>query len=185
MPKNILSDQEEKIARQVLRQIFQDDTNTESYISTANAIVAGKTIGQGLGLKESDLDVILGLAAGCYMAARYEQAAQLYSFAALLDHFDARAMQGAGMALQKLGRHAAALQYFAAILLQEPENSQIMVQLAESMAMSGNKQEALGLLRKIAESRTDEKKPDHKNYVSDRASALISLITNDLASEHN
>jgi tetratricopeptide (TPR) repeat protein len=183
MSENILSDQEEKIARVVLGEIFQDDVNFEACMSMAKAVMAGKTFGQGLGLKENDLEVILGLAASCYMAARYEDATRLYSFAALLNHFDTRALQGAGMASQKLGSHEAALQYFGAILLQDPENLQVITLVAESMAKIGKKQEALVLLRQIAELKTTEQQTDGRKTLSDRVTALISMLTKDLGLE--
>lgn len=185
MSENILSAQEEKIARVVFSQIFHDDINFDACFEMAKAISAGKTFGQGLGLKEADLEVILGLAASRYLAARFEDAAQLYSFAALLDHFDIRAMRGAGMALQKLGRHEAAVQCFASVLLQEPENMEVTTLMAESLAMSGSKKEALGLLRQIVESEKTDQQSQRGNSYSDRAGALISLITRDSGSEHN
>lgn len=183
MSENILSDQEEKIARVVLGEIFQDDVNFEACMSMAKAVMAGKTFGQGLGLKENDLEVILGLAASCYMAARYEDATRLYSFAALLNHFDTRALQGAGMASQKLGSHESALQYFGAILLQDPGNLQVITLVAESMAKIGKKQEALVLLRQIAELKPTEQQTDGRKTLSDRATALISMLTKDLGLE--
>jgi tetratricopeptide (TPR) repeat protein len=185
MSDSVLSAQEEKIARIVLGQIFQDDVEFETSIATAKAVAAGKTFGQGLGIKEDDLEVILGLAASRYLAARYEDAARLYSFAALLNHFDTRAMHGAAMALQKIGNHEAALQYFAAVLLQEPENMEITTQVAESLAMSGNKQEALNLLRKIIKKEASNQQSQSNNSFAERASGLISLITNDSESTHN
>ena len=185
MPENILSDQEEKIARVVFEQIFHDDVDLDACFAVAKAISAGKTFAQGLGLKEADLEVILGLAASRYLAARFEDAARLYSFAALLDHFDTRAMRGAGMALQKLGSHEEALQCFAAVLLQEPENMEVTTLMAESLAMSGNKKEALALLSQIVELEKNDAQSQRSNSCGDRAGALISLITKDLASEHN
>jgi tetratricopeptide (TPR) repeat protein len=89
------------------------------------------------------------------------------------------------MALQKLGSHEAALQCFAAVLLQEPENMEVTTLMAESLAMSGNKKEALDLLRQIVELEKNDPKSDRRNSCGDRAGALISLITKDLASEHN
>ena len=185
MSENILSAQEEKIARGVFSQIFHDDVNFDACFEIAKAISAGKTFGQGLGLKEADLEVILGLAASRYLAARFEDAAQLYSFAALLDHFDTRAMRGAGMALQKLGSHEAAAQCFASVFLQEPENMEVTTLMAESLAMSGSKKEALGLLRQIVELEKNDQQSQRGNSYSDRAGALISLITKDSGSEHN
>lgn len=185
MSESILSDQEEKIARIVLGQIFQDDVELETSVATAKAVAAGKTFGQGLDLKEADLEVILGLAASRYLAARYEDAARLYSFAALLNHFDTRALQGAAMALQKLGNHEAALQYFAAVLLQEPENLEVTTLVAESLAMSGNKQEALGLLHQIVEIKPNDQQSHRNKSFVNRASALISLMTKSSESEQN
>ena len=185
MSENILSVQEEKIAREVFDQIFHDDVNLDACFAMATAISAGNTFGQGLGLKEADLDVILGLAASRYLAARFEDAARLYSFAALLDHFDTRAMRGAGMALQKIGSHDAAIQCFAAVLLQEPENMEVTTLMAESLAMSGNKKEALALLRQIVELEKNDQQSQLSNSCGDRAGALISLITKDLGSEHH
>ena len=185
MSENILSVQEEKIAREVFDQIFHDDVNLDACFAMATAISAGNTFGQGLGLKEADLDVILGLAASRYLAARFEDAARLYSFAALLDHFDTRAMRGAGMALQKIGSHDAAIQCFAAVLLQEPENMEVTTLMAESLAMSGNKKEALALLRQIVELEKNDQQSQLSNSCSDRAGALISLIIKDLGSEHH
>ena len=177
MSANILSAQQEQIARVVLGQIFQDDENVNVYIENAKAILTGKTFAQGFGLKEQDLEVILSLAASRYTAARYEDAAHLYSFAALLNHFDTRAMQGAGMALQKLGLFDAALECFAAVLLQAPEKLEVTVMLAESMAMSGRNKEALDLLHQLAELKVNEHQPSNNTSINERVTALIALLT--------
>ena len=183
MPLKIQAAQEEKIARAVLGQIFQDDENINDYIEIAKAIVAGKTFCQGLGLKEKDLDVMLAIAANQYNAARYQDAARLYSLAALLNHFDTRAMQGAGMALHKLGLFNAAQQCFAAFLLQEPENLEVNFMLAESMAMSGRRAEALDLLSQIAKRGKAMVDSASNRSISKRASALIALLSKQSESE--
>lgn len=185
MSANILSAQQEKIAREVLGQIFPDDANVDVYIANAKAICTGKSFAQGFGLKDTDLEVILGLAASRYIAARYEDAARLYSFAALLNHFDTRAMQGAGMALQKLGLFDAALECFAAVLLQQPENSEVTVMLAESMAMSGRTKEALDLLHQLAKLKATEQKPPENTSLNERVNALIALLTKNLEPHTN
>ncbi len=180
MSSNILSAQQEKIAREVLGQIFPDDANVDAYIANAKALCTGKSIAQGFGLHDADLEVILGLAASRYIAARYEDAARLYSFAGLLNHFDTRAMQGAGMALQKLGLFDAALECFAAALLQQPENSEVTVMLAESMAMSGRTKEALDLLHQLAKLKATEHQPPENTSLNERITALIVLLTKNL-----
>jgi tetratricopeptide (TPR) repeat protein len=174
---NMLSAHQEKIAREVLAQVFQDDANLNVYIENAKAILTGKTFAQGFGLKDADLDVILSLAASRYTAARYEDAARLYSFASLLDHFDTRALQGAGMALKKLGLFDAALECFAAVLLQAPEKLEVTVMLAESMAMSGRHKEALDLLHQLTELKVIEHQPSSNASINERVTALIALLT--------
>jgi len=183
IPISILSDQEEKIAREVLGQIFQADERLDEYIAIAKSIAAGKTFSQGLGLKEKDIEVILGLAANRYTATRYEDAARLYSFASLLNHFDTRALQGAGMALKKLGFFDAALQYFAAYLLQQPENLEVNLMLAECMAMSDRKKEALDLINQITEQKNLEPDSTSKRSITERANALKVILTKKSDSE--
>jgi tetratricopeptide (TPR) repeat protein len=177
MSTNTLSAHQEQIAREVLGHIFKDDANLNAYIENAKATLTGKTFAQGFGLKDVDLEVILSIAASRYTAARYEDAARLYSFAALLDHFDTRALQGAGMALQKLGLFDAALECFAAVLLQAPEKLEVTVMLAESMAMSGRKKEALDLLHQLTELKAIEQQPLQNTSIHERVTALIALLT--------
>jgi hypothetical protein len=51
------------------------------------------------------------------------------------------------------------------------------------MAKIGKKQEALVLLRQIAELKTTEQQTDGRKTLSDRATALISMLTKDLGLE--
>jgi hypothetical protein len=69
--------------------------------------------------------------------------------------------------------------------MQEPENMEVTTLMAESLAMSGNKKEALALLRQIVELEKNDQQSQLSNSCGDRAGALISLIIKDLGSEHH
>ena len=144
-----LSEQVTQLAEEVLAKVIPDPAELAICIRLTKAVVDGKTFGQGLGVTESEQQAMLQLAYSYYMAGRYREAGQLYSFAGLMNHFDLKALQGTAMSLQKLNQHQAALACIGAALLNDPENLELNTLAAESMAKSGMKEQADDLWRQI------------------------------------
>lgn len=149
-----LSEQITRLAEEVLAKVIPDTAQLAICMRLTKAIVEGKTLGQGLGITESEQQAILQLAYSYYMAGHYKEAGQLYSFAGLMNHFDSNALQGTAMSLQKLNQHQAALACIGAALLNDPENLELNTLAAESMAKSGMKEQADELMRQIINHRT-------------------------------
>ena len=142
-------EQVKKISKELLEKLVGRPENLETMVNVVSEIESGKIIGQGFALNESELDGVMGLASMHYQSGRYEDAARLYSFVALMNHLDIRAFKGAAMCLQKLGFHAEALQCLGVALLQAPDNQELALMASESFALTGDAETAEDIIGRL------------------------------------
>jgi tetratricopeptide (TPR) repeat protein len=143
------SEQVRKISKDLLEKLVGQPADLEAMVDVVSGIESGKIIGQGFSLTESELDGVMGLASMHYQSGRYEDAARLYSFVALMNHLDIRAFKGAAMCLQKLGFHAEALQCLGVALLQAPDNQELAQMASESFVLTGDTEKAQDIIERL------------------------------------
>ena len=141
------------LVRRVMEKMFSglvdDGAAMDQILESAREIMKGKTFGQGFGLTPEKMSLIASLAAQQYLAANYGEALRLYSFMALMDHFDARALKGMAMCHQRLDGHQEALKCFGLSLLLKPEDLESVVMSAESLIHLARDDEAMEIIEKL------------------------------------
>jgi Flp pilus assembly protein TadD len=81
-----------------------------------------------------------------------EEALERFTEAAALDSADSRAKVGRGVALDLLGRHGDAISEYRAVLARQPGNRAAANNLALSLALNGQTDEAIRRLERLAQS---------------------------------
>lgn len=139
----------------MLDGFIADPQDKTAVIDIAAEILNGKTMGQGFGLTEQHLDLIMGLAAQQYAAGHYPQAIKLYGFVASMNQFHARALKGLAMSHRQLGILKEALRYYGLSLLLEPEDMESVLMVAECLYRLGKNQEALQIVQQVLDRQSD------------------------------
>ncbi len=139
----------------MLDGFIADPQDKTAVIDIAAEILNGKTMGQGFGLTEQHLDLIMGLAAQQYAAGHYPQAIKLYGFVASMNQFHAGALKGLAMSHRQLGILKEALRYYGLSLLLEPEDMESVLMVAECLYRLGKNQEALQIVQQVLDRQSD------------------------------
>lgn len=168
------------LVRRVMKKMFSglvdDSAAMDQIVESAREILKGKTFGQGFGLTPEKMSLVASLAAQQYLAANFGEALRLYSFMALMDHYDTRALKGMAMCHQRLDRHQEALKCFGLSLLLEPEDLESVVMSAESLIHLARDDEAMEIIGKILAIKDINQYSAGLPAIRDRARGLQDLI---------
>lgn len=136
-------------------------------------LAAGGTLGDTLGYDETDYEALYAMGHGLYEQARYPEAAKVFGYLVLNNHFERRYANAFASALHMAHRYEDAMKFYATAYAMDSSDPAPTLHASECLIALGRKAEAQeGLSMVIGQCRRPE-----QAGLKQRAQAIMSLLT--------